>query len=54
MSVDNLLITESPVGNILITAEEGFIIELDFVQNNYNCEHTKKLNKIGGQYEQLY
>ncbi len=52
MSVDNLLITNSPVGSILITAEEGFIIGLDFAQDNYKCEHIKKLNEIGGQYEQ--
>ena len=52
MSVDNLLITESPVGSILITAEEGFIFGLDFAQDNYKCKHTKKLKEIGGRYEQ--
>ena len=52
MSVDNLLITESPVGSILIIAEDGFIIGLDFAQDNYECEHTIKLNDISGHYQQ--
>lgn len=51
MSNKKLLITESPVGSILIMAEEGFIIGLDFVQDDYECGHTKKLNEIGGHYD---
>lgn len=52
MSTHKLLIIESPVGSILIIAEEGFIIELDFAQDNYECEHIKKLNEMSGRYEQ--
>jgi methylated-DNA-[protein]-cysteine S-methyltransferase len=52
MSTHKLLITESPVGSILIIAEEGFIIELDFAQDNYECEHIKKLKEMSGRYEQ--